>query len=94
MTFVSRSRCACTVQTGTTPTTCWCMSQTASVRAHHWDTLVRARAIENQCYVVAANRLGEDKNGLHYNGHSAIIGPQGEQIAFSGEENRTGCHRL
>jgi predicted amidohydrolase len=57
-----------------------------SVRAAHWDTLLRARAIENQCYVVAANRLGEDKNGLHYNGHSAILGPQGEQLAFSTEE--------
>lgn len=54
-----------------------------SVRAVHWDTLLKARAIENQCNVVACNRIGEDKNGLHYNGHSAAIGPQGEQLAFS-----------
>lgn len=41
-----------------------------------WDTLIRARAIENQCYVIAVNREGSDPV-THYNGGSAIIGPVG-----------------
>lgn len=51
-----------------------------------WDILTRARAIENQCYMVACNRTGKDPNA-DYNGHSAIIGPLGEimQKAASGQ---------
>jgi predicted amidohydrolase len=45
-----------------------------------WDTLVRARAIENMCYVVASNRVGADEYGT-YKGHSVIISPYGETIA-------------
>lgn len=44
-----------------------------------WDTLIRARAIENSCYVAASNRVGDDEFG-HYCGHSAIINPYGETI--------------
>lgn len=39
-------------------------------RILHWDTLIKARAIENQCYVIACNRVGTDGNQLYYNGHS------------------------
>lgn len=39
-------------------------------RIPYWDILVPARAIENQCYIVAVNPIGEDDKGLHYNGHS------------------------
>jgi len=49
-------------------------------RIAHWDTLLKARAIENQCYVVAVNRVGADGNGLFYNGHSSIYHPNGEQL--------------
>jgi len=49
-------------------------------RIGHWDTLLKARAIENQCYVVAVNRVGADGNGLFYNGHSSIYHPSGEQL--------------
>ena len=44
-----------------------------SARAHAWRTLARARAIENLCYVAVVNRVGEDGNGLHYSGDSAVI---------------------
>ena len=39
-------------------------------RIQYWDALVAARATENQCYVCAANPVGEDGMGMHYNGHS------------------------
>ncbi|HET7115196.1 MAG TPA: amidohydrolase [Hanamia sp.] len=45
-----------------------------------WKTLLRARAIENQCFVVGVNRVGEDGNKIFYNGDSAIIDPLGEII--------------
>ena len=51
-----------------------------SPRIGAWDTLLRARAIENQCYVVGVNRVGRDPY-KDYNGHSALIGPRGETLA-------------
>ncbi|MFM7005906.1 MAG: nitrilase-related carbon-nitrogen hydrolase [Flavobacteriales bacterium] len=42
-------------------------------RILHWDTLLQARAIENQCYVAACNRVGKDGNLLEYNGHSQVF---------------------
>ena len=48
-------------------------------RRFAWDTLLRARAIENQCFVLAANRVGEDPACI-YTGGSAIIGPYGEDL--------------
>lgn len=42
-------------------------------RIEHWKTLLKARAIENQCYVAAVNRVGEDGNGLIYSGDSLMI---------------------
>lgn len=44
-----------------------------SARSYPWKTLLRARAIENLCYVVGVNRVGNDGNGLHYSGDSAVI---------------------
>lgn len=44
-----------------------------SARSYPWKTLLRARAIENLCYVVGVNRIGTDGNGLHYSGDSAVI---------------------
>lgn len=49
-------------------------------RVDHWTTLLRARAIENQAYVVGVNRTGTDPN-LEYSGASIIVGPQGEILA-------------
>lgn len=48
-------------------------------RQNVWDVLLRARAIENQCYVVGANRVGQDKS-CRYKGGSAIISPRGDVI--------------
>ena len=47
-------------------------------RIHAWKTLLMARAIENQCYVVGVNRVGRDGNGFVHNGESMIIDPLGE----------------
>jgi len=44
-----------------------------SARNYPWKTLLRARAIENLCYVAGLNRVGTDGNGLHYSGDSAVI---------------------
>lgn len=49
-------------------------------RRHHWVTLLQARAIENQAYVVGVNRVGEG-GGLAYSGDSRIIDPWGEVVA-------------
>ena len=43
-----------------------------------WRTLLRARAIENQCYVIGTNRTGDDGNNIQYNGDSMVIDPLGE----------------
>ena len=42
-------------------------------RSHHWKSLLLARAIENQCYVVGVNRVGKDANDLEYSGDTSII---------------------
>lgn len=46
----------------------------------HWHALLTARAIENQCYIVAANQTGEHRNKRQTFGHSCIISPWGEKI--------------
>lgn len=50
------------------------------VRVNAWDTLLRARAIENLSYTVGVNRVGVDGNGVEHSGNSAIISPKGEPI--------------
>jgi omega-amidase len=52
-----------------------------SGRKNVWNILLRARAIENQCYVAGSNRIGTDGNGINYSGDSMIIDPRGELIA-------------
>ncbi|MBZ9689227.1 carbon-nitrogen family hydrolase [Clostridium estertheticum] len=49
-------------------------------RREHWITLLKARAIENQCYIAGINRVGEG-NGLSYSGESMIIDPLGNIIS-------------
>jgi omega-amidase len=54
-------------------------------REEHWMTLLRARAIENLCYVVGVNRCGKDPK-LTYSGRTQIIGPKGGIIADAGSK--------
>lgn len=57
-----------------------------SARAHPWKTLLRARAIENLCYVAGLNRVGSDGNGLHYAGDSAVIDFLGHPVSECTDE--------
>ena len=43
------------------------------IRINAWDVLLKARAIENMCYTVGVNRMGEDNNGYQYTGHSQVV---------------------
>lgn len=54
-------------------------------RIEHWDVLIRARAIENQCYMVGVNRVGLDGNEIIHSGHSQVIHPFGEILYTSDE---------
>lgn len=56
------------------------------VRREVWRTLLRARAIENQVYVIGVNRVGEEPTGLVYSGDSAVIGYHGEAVKDMGDE--------
>jgi len=58
-----------------------------AVRSYHWDTLLRARAIENQCYVAGVNRAGIDGKDVKYSGGSCVIGFRGEEIYSAGTES-------
>ncbi|MEO5943772.1 MAG: amidohydrolase [Ferruginibacter sp.] len=49
-------------------------------RSHAWKTLLCARAIENQTYVIGVNRVGKDGNDIYHSGNSMIIDPLGEVL--------------
>lgn len=49
-------------------------------RSHAWKTLLTARAIENQCYVVGVNRVGNDGNEIYHSGNSMVADPLGEVL--------------
>jgi len=51
-----------------------------------WKSLLRARAIENQCYVIGVNRVGNDGNNIYHSGDSMIIDPLGEILYQKTEE--------
>ena len=53
-------------------------------RISHWESLLKARAIENQMFVVASNRVGSDKKNIFF-GHSMVLDPMGEAIVRAGD---------
>lgn len=55
-------------------------------RREQWETLLKARAIENQCFMIGVNRTGTDGNGIHYPGASHIFDPSGNDILCGGEK--------
>ncbi|PAV28267.1 carbon-nitrogen hydrolase [Virgibacillus profundi] len=62
-------------------------AQWPAARIDHWRILLQARAIENQCFVIGVNRVGEDPNNT-FNGQSMVIAPWGEVI-WIGENKET-----
>ena len=55
-------------------------------RSHAWKTLLCARAIENQCYVVGVNRVGSDGNNIYHSGNSLVIDPMGQVLYHMADE--------
>lgn len=49
-------------------------------RVHAWKSLLTARAIENQCYVIGLNRVGEDGNGIYHSGDSMVLDAMGTML--------------
>lgn len=54
-------------------------------RRYPWQILLKARAIENQCYAVGVNRVGKDGKQISYSGDSAVINPKGEELSAISE---------
>lgn len=57
-----------------------------SKRAAHWNALLNARAIENQCFVVGVNRVGEDEKKHQYSGDSKLVSPLGKEEKLSNDK--------
>lgn len=58
-------------------------------RSHAWKTLLVARAIENQCYVIGVNRVGEDGNKIYHSGDSMVVDPLGEVLYHKEDDEDT-----
>lgn len=58
-----------------------------AARSKVWKTLLKARAIENQCFVAAVNRIGIDDNGISYSGKSMVINFKGQTIVNAKKRN-------
>lgn len=55
-------------------------------RAKHWNTLIPARAIENQAYIIALNRVGHDGNEIYYSGDTTCLDPKGDVVYYKRDE--------
>lgn len=64
---------------------CMIPAEWPAERVEHWTTLLRARAIENQMYIVACNSCGET-GGTTFGGHSMVIDPWGKIVTAAGED--------
>ena len=65
-----------------------------AVRSHAWNTLLRARAIENLAYVVGVNRIGQDGNEIQYQGDSALISYLGNDLLNLSNEDAIKTHSI
>lgn len=63
-------------------------------RSHPWKTLLQARAIENQSYVVGVNRVGDDGNGIYHSGDSMLVNPVGDIIWQRADEEAVFTYTL
>lgn len=61
-------------------------------RNHAWKSLLIARAIENQCYVIGVNRVGEDGKGINHSGDSMVVDPLGQVLCTNAHE--VGTHTM
>jgi predicted amidohydrolase len=58
-----------------------------AARVSAWDALLKARAIENQCYIIGLNRIGSDGSKVDYCGHSVVIDPKGKAMTPEDKED-------
>lgn len=58
-----------------------CVANWPEVRSQAWSLLLRARSIDNQCYAIGVNRVGNDGNGVSHSGNSAVVDPRGKVIS-------------
>lgn len=65
-----------------------------AARRDQWLTLLKSRAIENQAYVIAVNRVGQDGNGVNYAGDSCVIDFKGDMLLDLGTEDTIGSIEL
>lgn len=61
------------------------------VRTAAWSTLLKARAIENQCYVIGVNRIGSDAKGIRYSGASVVLNAKGDELVDIGTNTAVTC---
>ena len=61
-----------------------------AVRSSAWETMIRARAIENLSYVAAVNRIGKDGKETDHSGNSAVIGPKGNVLLNLASDDAVG----
>jgi omega-amidase len=55
-------------------------------RSHPWKTLLTARAIENQCYAIGLNRVGNDGNNIYHSGNSMVVDPLGNELYHKADD--------
>ena len=58
-------------------------------RINVWNTLLQARAIENQAYFIGVNRVGDDPEGVHYSGHSQVLDAKGALVSKADPDQET-----
>jgi omega-amidase len=63
-------------------------------RSHAWKSLLIARAIENQCYVLGVNRVGEDGSKIYHSGDSALVDPLGKLLYSKADEQDVFTHTI